>query len=191
MSQRFDLFTPMHKGLRAMLFDLATDAARIDMASEIAVDLLVERVLRVLAFLDEHARHEEVHLMPAVRAAAPELSRRLADDRIVIAAAHSEVELCADDLELAAPDQRREVCAQLVRLLNLLIVQYLAHMGRKEVEANAALWATHTDEQLAALQRRQVSSIPPERYTQWMLVIVPAVDPVDRRSLAQMHSPVG
>lgn len=188
---RLDLFTTIHKGLRSMLFDLGTDAARIDLTSHIAVDLLVERILRALAFLDEHARHEDAHIFPAVRAADPELARQLGNDHLVIEAVQTEIEMCAETLAVAPADERRPIGAQLMRLLNRLIAQHLAHMGREETEANDALWAAHSDDELVALRARLVGGIPPDRYQEWMHMIAPALDPVERRHMAPALAAVG
>ena len=188
---RVDMFTTIHKGLRVMLFDLATDAARIDLQSSIAVDLLVERIQRAIAFLDEHARHEDMHILPAVRAAAPELARQLGIDHLVIDAVQTEVEMCAEALAAAPAHQRYPIGAQLSRLLNRLIVQHLAHMGREETEANDALWAVHSDDDLAALRTRLVGDIPPDRYSEWMVMLIPAMDPVERHHMAPALAAVG
>lgn len=188
---RVDLFTTIHKGLRAMLFDLATDAARIDLTSNIAVDLLVERILRAVDFFDEHARHEDTHVFPAIRAAAPELATQLATEHLILEAVQTEVEACAEALAEAPAGERRPIGAQLGQLLNRLIIQHLAHMSREETEANQALWAAHTDDELAALHARLVGSIPAARYQEWMILIAPALDPVERRLIPPPYAAVG
>jgi hypothetical protein len=188
---RIDLFTTIHKGLRAMLFDLATDAARIDLTSNIAVDLLVERILRAVDFFDEHARHEDTHVFPAIRAAAPELAHQLASEHLILEAVQAEVEACAESLAEASADERWPIGAQLVRLLNRLIIQHLAHMGREETEANEALWAAHSDDELLALQMRLVNGIAPARFQEWMIMISPALDPLERSHVTPGQSAVG
>jgi hypothetical protein len=177
---RVDLFTTVHKGIRALLFDISTEAARIDLASCIAVDGLADRIHQMLAFLDEHARHEDRHVLPAVAVVAPELARSLGLEHHRLDALHLEVQVTADGLACADAEGRATVGPQLSRLLNRLIAAHLSHMHREETEVNAVLWAAYADDELAAIRGRLVGSIPTDRYAEWMIMIAPALSPIER-----------
>ena len=177
---RVDLFTTVHKGIRALLFDISTEAARIDLASCIAVDGLADRIHQLIAFLDEHAHHEDLHVVPAVALVAPDLARSLGVEHLALDALQVEVQITADGLACADVDGRMIVGAQLSRAINRLIAAHLSHMHREETEVNAVLWAAYADADLAGIRARLVGSIPTDRYAEWMLMIAPALSPVER-----------
>ncbi len=185
---RIDLFTTIHKGMRSLLFDIAADAARTDVSSTIAIDLLLERIARMLAFLDEHARHEDAHILPFLVSLNPELARSLGVDHRVLDALQTQVEACAEALAAAALGDRGAIGAQLVRLLNRLIVAHLTHMEREETHANEALWLGLSDDELSAVRGRIAGSVPSTRYVEWMQMIAPALNPAERTVVA---GPVG
>jgi len=178
---RVDLFTTIHKGIRALLFEIATDTARLDVAACIEVDGVVERIHRLIAFLDEHAHHEDLHVLPAVALASPDLARSLGIDHRALDEMQVQVGITADGLACADLDGRAAVAAQLGRAINRLTAAHLEHMSREETEVNAVLWASYEDTELAAIRGRLVGSIPADRYSEWMAMIAPALSPVERR----------
>lgn len=177
---RVDLFTTIHKGVRAMLFEVAVEAARTDLRDDGAVAALVARITRTRAFLDEHAHHEDAHVVPALRRAAPEVATALDTEHRMLETIQAEVAAAASALAAAPAIERGAIGGQLVRLLNRLIAAQLAHMGREETDANEALWGGFSDAELVAIRERLIGTIPPARYAEWKQVLAPALDPVER-----------
>ena len=178
---RVDLFSVIHKGLRSVLFEAALEAARVDPTSSPAVDALVARVERLLAYLEEHAHAEDTHIFPALRTIAPELAASLAADHRGLEVVQLETERAAHALALADLAGRAEAAAHLLRLLNHLTAVHLVHMNREETEASAALWAGMADGELAGLRVRIQASIPPDRHAEWLAILGPALSPQERR----------
>jgi len=181
---RVDLFTMIHKGLRALLFQAAAEASRLDVTSAAEVDALVARLESTLAFLDEHAAHEDRHVLPALRTVAPGLAAALASDHRVLDALQLEVELGTEALLAATPAVRPAVAAELARHVLRLTAAHLAHMGREETEGNQALWDALDDGELVAIRGRITGSIGPERHAAWMDMIRPALTPFEQSLIA-------
>ena len=179
MSLRVDLFSTIHKGIRALLFELAVDAARADVTSTSAVDALADKVERVLGFLDEHAGLEDRFVIPELRALDPDLADELARDHRALDAVQTEVGLAADAISLADLSQRPLAGAQLCRVINHLVAVQLLHMNREETEINAILWAGRDDAALAALRARMAGSLPRERIAEWMAIVTTALNPTE------------
>lgn len=177
---RVDLFTAIHKGIRALLFDLARDAARVDLTSTHAVDGLVARIERALGFLDEHAALEDAHVFAALRALDGDLADELAAEHRGLEVVQIEVERAAEALALAELSVRPAAGAHLARTINHLVAVQLIHMNREETEASACLWAGYADHQLIAIRTRLKDTLSPERYAEWMQIVGPALDPVER-----------
>ncbi len=180
MNGRVDLFTTIHKGVRALLFDAALEAARVDLSHACAVDRLVERVERLLGFLDEHARHEDTEIIPIVQRYDPKLAATLTAEHISQDAVHHAVERAARALALAPDGDRRPAATALSRMLNQLVSLHLIHMNHEETVVNAVLWGALGDPDLVAIRERIVGGIPSERYSQWRDVLAPALDPAER-----------
>jgi hypothetical protein len=181
---RVDLFSTIHKGVRAMLFELSHTAARTDINSTPAIDELFGHVDRVLSLLDEHAKLEDEFIFPVVRSLDPSLADELAADHRGLHAVQREVELAAEALALTDLSQRPTAGAQLVRVVNHMIAVQLLHMNREETEVNATLWAGLSDVDLGAIRARVTRSIPSERMALWLAILQPAVNPVERLQLA-------
>jgi hypothetical protein len=179
-ASRPDLFTVIHKGLRALLFEAATEASRLDVASTSDVDALVARIECALSFLDEHAMIEDHHLLPTLRTVAPELAASLAAEHRILDELHHEVERAAESLVAADPPGRPGAAAALARQVLRLTAAHLAHMGREETEGNAALWSALEDAELAALRVRMARSVGPARHAEWVAMIHPALSPLER-----------
>lgn len=186
-SPRIDLYTSIHKGIRALLFETASAAARLDPARDDEVDVLVASVERLLGFLDEHAEHEDNLVMPALRKVAPSLASRLAGEHVALDELQVDVGLAADAMALADADDRAPFAAALCRALNQLVAAHLGHMHREETEANAALWAAYTDDDLLAIQLRIVAGVAPPRMAQWMTFVLPALSPGERAAMEGAH----
>jgi hypothetical protein len=178
---RVDLFSTIHKGVRALLFELSTEAARLDVNSTSAVDALVARVERVLGFLEEHSHTEDTHILPELRALAPSLADELACDHRDLDAAQIEVALAAEAVALADLSQRNIAGPRLIRAVNHLVALQLLHMNREETEVNATLWAGRSDADLASLRERLRGGLSRDRHAEWLAVVTPAMNPVERK----------
>lgn len=176
---RVDLFSTIHKGIRSILFELSSEAARTDVTSTPAVDALTARVERALAFLDEHAHIEDTYVITEVRTLDPDLAEELARDHRGLEAVQIEVGLAAEALQLADLSQRPIAGAQLVRVINHLVAVQLLHMNREETEVMATLWAGRGDAELAAIRDRSAGSLPSERRAAWAAILIPALNPTE------------
>jgi len=183
MAANEDLFTPIHKALRSMIYSLGGRLQSVDFADKAAsaavlADLQHEfansvSATCVLCLLHTHAGHEETGVFPSMQPIDPALIRMLIDDhqeitRRLVALTKKAEELGATD----APGRRVELGAAINREANDFFAFYLAHMNKEEVTIVPAMKEHFTDEQLMAMQGKIMGSMPPERltnYLKWML----------------------
>jgi hypothetical protein len=177
---RVDLFTFIHKGLRASMFATAGTVARTDFGDPEQSRVALERVHALIAMLREHGLHEDVHMLPLLSEHDRALADSLGGDHAGIEALHQELAHLAARAESAAPAERVSLASTLLRRLNRLIATQLAHMDREEGEATAALWAGCTDDELTAVRVRITESIPPARRREMVALILPALNAVER-----------
>ena len=186
---RVDLFSMIHKAVRSVLFELSLEAARVDLTSAAAIDALAARIDNALQLLDEHARVEEMFVMPALRALDELLADELAAEHRALEVVQIEVERATAALEQADLATRSEAGASLIRLINHLVSVQLVHMNREETEVMASLWAGMKDPDLGSLRVRMAESLPAERRLAWRSLLEASISPVERRLV--LGAPVG
>jgi hypothetical protein len=175
-----DMFTPIHKGLRAMLFATSAEAARADLGDEAQVRALAAAVRRLTGLLTEHAGHEDAHVFPLLAAHAPALARTLGEGHVELERLQDDLDALASRLEVAAPEERPALGEALTGGLNRLTAAHLVHMDLEEREAAAVLLARCSPAELAAIPARINASMPPARGLEVLRLILPAVNPGER-----------
>jgi hypothetical protein len=178
-----DLFTPIHKGLRSMIYDLGSRLQTADFSDKTASASLLADLQHeftnaisatcVLCLLHLHAGHEETQVFPSMRSIDPALIRALVEDHSEITRRLLALTKLADRLvTLEAPEQRAELGARINREANEFFAFYLVHLNKEEVTIVPAMKEHFTDEQMQAMQGRIIASLPPERLAcllRWML----------------------
>ncbi len=172
---RLNRFQPIHKALRAALFDATALVARTEFAHQGEAALAARTVATLLDLLDGHAHHEEQFVMPELAPHAPALAASLEAD-------HGRLEGLQAELRALLPrtcsdaGAEREAAGQLLgRALTLLVADHLRHMDREESEAMPVLWAHRTEAELEALDGRIRAATPAERMPMMMRLMLPAL----------------
>jgi hypothetical protein len=178
-----DLFGPIHKGLRALLFGAATAVARADFANDQQTRAVLGDLRHLNEFLREHALHEDMHVLPLVAAHDGDLARALARTHAQMEALQVEIAVLLARIEGSPREERLATAASLPRLINRLVAGHLLHMEEEESQANALLWERATHEALTGVRTRITASMSPERTRAWMAVLLPALNPRERAAL--------
>ncbi|AGU48183.1 hemerythrin/HHE cation-binding domain-containing protein [Variovorax paradoxus B4] len=162
MPPRFDLYTPIHKALRAALFHTQGQLGQTDWCRPSDRQATLEDAQALLQLMRAHLGHENDFVHPAMETALPGSSRDVADDHRTHA--HDIASLEADVSALrAAPTERAGALGlALYRRFSAFVAHNLTHMLVEEEAHNALLWASLDDTALIALHDRLVASIPPQ-----------------------------
>jgi hypothetical protein len=168
---RFDVYTGIHKALRAFMHDTLTQLGRVDAADPFALGPVLDQVDELLAELRHHVRNEDDFVHAAIEARRPGGAARTGGDH----AEHlAEIALLEDEvraLRTARPEQRAPAALRLYRELAAFVGENLRHMQVEETANHAALWSLYTDAELAALHDRLMASLPPQEMAvvvRWM-----------------------
>lgn len=177
---RFDMYTGIHKALRALMADSLLALGRMDSADAAEVAQCAERVRGLLAICAGHVQHENAFVHAAIEARAPGASAAIAhehEDHVQHIAALGEqvTALCN-----AAPAQRAAAAARLYRELALFVADNFRHMHVEETAHNAVLWARYTDAELLEIHDALVASVPPQEMMAIARWLVPSVNPEER-----------
>jgi len=186
MSNRENLFRPIHKGIRSMIFILglrlgATDFTNVAESNDLATQLKQEFTSSVsnciLCMLQAHSIHEDRDLFSAVRAFDDEPVRMMmAEHAVIVRRIYGVAKLCDQLLSLTDPAARIEAGDRLALDANDLFAFYLAHLNNEEALLVPVMWEHFTDEQLRALRGQFYNTIPLKMFEEWMRWTLPALN---------------
>jgi len=186
MTERENLFRPIHKGIRSMLYDLGnqlqtTNFADVNESNQFATrlkhDLGSSLSNCMLCLLSAHASHEERDIFSQLRPHDPKVVE-------VVMQEHAEVirriggisRTCDQVMALSAPTERVEGGNRLNKEVNDLLAFYLAHLNNEEALLVPALWRWFTDKQLRAMRTMFYASLPLPLFETWMRWTLPSLN---------------
>ncbi|EQD38682.1 hemerythrin/HHE cation-binding motif domain protein, partial [mine drainage metagenome] len=178
-----DFLTPMHKGLRSMIYDLAarlqsTDLTDLTEAAPVLADLQHELggprpTACIVCLLHAHAGHEDIWAFPSLRAFDPMLLDELMQDHRELEERIRTLARMGNDLAAGSdPAARRSAARRLLLGANDLFAAYLGHMNREEAALVPLMNQRLTDGEILALRSAMERAMRPDRRIElfrWML----------------------
>ena len=183
MTATQDLFTPIHKGLRSMLYglsgrlqtnDFADLAATKSLVNDLENDFAIARSAGcVLCVLSQHANDEETSIFPDVAKAGNELITTLIEEHHDLARREKSIARSAHALlAVENPEGRADAGIRLNQSANELFAAYIAHMNREETDLVPWMKEHFSDAQMGAMRGAIMGRTPPDRMSTilgWML----------------------
>ncbi|MGA8711016.1 MAG: hypothetical protein ACLP8Y_04420 [Thermoplasmata archaeon] len=178
-----DLFTPIHKAIRSMIYDLGGRLQRADFADPAASAAILADLEHefsaavssacVLCLLHNHGGDEESVPFPAMLPFDGGMIRTLIEEHQEINRRLVAITTKARELAgIYAADARLEVGRRINQEVNEFFAYYLVHMNKEEVSLVPAMREHFTDDQLRAMRSTIMRAMPRERfaaYLRWML----------------------
>jgi hypothetical protein len=177
---RKDIYALIHKALRLAMTDVLVRVGRLDTDDDGDVRGAAMAVRELTDLCRMHLEKEEHFVHPALESAIPGSSGRTARDHDDHLRAFDRLEAGVRAIERSTGERAAQAAARLYRDLALFAADNFVHMHGEEVDNNAVLWATHTDEEILAIERRIVASIPPARMALVLRWMAPAMTPAER-----------
>lgn len=179
-SPRFDLYAGIHKALRLAMFDTLARFGSLDAENAGARSEAVAQFNTLLDLCRSHLEKENQHVHPAIEARRPGTSSRIAGEHVEHLAAINALEAQLVAFQ-CCPDAA--AAFGLYRHLGRFVAENLQHMEFEETVHNAALWATHSDEELMQIHHAIVASIEPDAMGQVLHWMLPAMNHDERMAL--------
>lgn len=180
---RYDLYGPVHKGLRRAHADFLQRLGSADFRRD--VQDLLDGLKRHLALAELHLEDEENHIHSAMEARSPGstagLEAQHGHHRAALVALRSTISA----IETATPAERPPLGRMLYLGFSRFVSEDLEHMADEETVVWPALCALFTDAELAAIEGRIVSSLDPDSSLAFMKLMIPAMNPAERIALLQ------
>jgi len=178
-----DLFTPIHKALRSMLYGLSSRLQTNDFADMASTKSLVDDLENdfaiarsagcIVCTLSQHANDEETAIFPDAARAGNELIATLIQEHHDLARREAALAQSAHALlAIENPEGRAEAGIRLNQSANELFAVYIAHMNREETDLVPWMKEHFSDAQMVAMRGTIMGRTPPDRMSAilgWML----------------------
>jgi hypothetical protein len=182
-SPRHDIYSGIHKAVRAFMFDTLSAVMRIDCNDAQEVAQVTMQVRDLVTFCEGHLAHENEFVHAAMEARRPGSSGTTGQDHVHHLEETARLAALAIAVEQASGAARTAAAADLRRYLSLFIADNLTHMNFEENENNAVLWEAYTDAELGAIEHAIVASLAPEEMAVCLRWMIPALSPAERTDL--------
>lgn len=186
MTERENLFRPIHKGLRSMIYELGRRLQTTDFADDTAARAIVMELQQnlteasancFLCLLFRHSEHEERDFFEPVRRFDPDVVRIMLAEHAEILRRIRALTATGDQvLSETTPARRIETGDRLYLEANDLFAFYLQHMNNEEATVVPVMWEHFTDAELRKIRADYHTSIPVRRLEAWMRWTLPAMN---------------
>jgi len=171
MSQpRFDVYGPVHKGLRFLMTELMYELGRADVSNASELTSLGEKLQYLWDILIVHAVGEEEFIFPHLEREDKTIFTKLkqAHDK-----SHKQIEILRKDFrKITGTDivdaDKVERMLKFTKQYNTFLSQYFSHLQDEELEANPILWKILSDKELMDVISK-ISSKPTPELRQYFL----------------------
>lgn len=174
---RYDLYGPVHKGLRAATSAMLVRLGSCDFADPAEGRAALAELRTLMTACSVHIRHEETHIHPALEARAPDTTVELEEEHVRHRALFDQIDRLVQDLEAAEPGARAVAGRALYLGFAAFLAEDFAHMDREERLIQPRLHALFTDEELMAMEGAILSGLSPENAARFLGMMLPASAP--------------
>ena len=193
MSNRHDLYGPIHKGLRFGTAHLLVRLGSADWRDTAESAALLAALRLHLALAKEHLEHEDVEYHPPLRLRAGEVAAALDADHRDHYRTFDALEALIEAVESMTGEARQLAARALYLRFSTYFADDLEHMAREESIALPLFHAHFDDGELMAMEGRVIGSIAPDRLVAYYNLMLPGMNPVERATFlryVQMTAPV-
>ncbi|MBS1183784.1 MAG: hypothetical protein H6Q99_3664 [Proteobacteria bacterium] len=182
LNGRYDLYGLVHKGLRRMQCHVLPRLGANDFADADTTGKLLADMKRLLSMAAAHVEHEdsEIHVALQRYSVSTDLVDTQHDDHRATFKLLEEKIAAVED---AQPSGRAEAGRALYLAFAAYVADDFAHMHEEETVIAPILWTHFSDAELHQMEMRIIASMPPEENMAFMRVMLPAMNPSERKAL--------
>ena len=170
---RYNMFNQIHKALRVLMYDTGVLLSQTDFDIPQEADPVSERLNQLLDIFERHAEHEDRMVLPLLQDYEPGVVDAFAQQHVTDHALIQRLKGFLMALECAiSSEAKKELGASLTSAYIEFMIFNLQHMQKEETLLNKMLWRYYSDEELAGVNQKIVSSIPVDEAavaSQWMM----------------------
>ena len=158
--QRMEMYRPIHKAIRQILYSTAQQLGMADFADEGVARETLAKLDRTIVMMKEHASHEERFVHPPLESRVPGITKPFDGDHEDDDRVYDELQQLGARILSSKGDNPTALGNQVYGTFNRFIGRYVSHLDREETELETALLAHFTDEELVAMEQQIMGSVP-------------------------------
>jgi hypothetical protein len=188
----FDLYGPVHKGLRLALTGLLTRLGAQDWMDAESTTALLDALRAQLEISAAHLKHEEEHIHRLLDARLPEGAIRPRHQHESHDAAFADLTLMIETIAAAPQAERPTLGRRLYLRFSTFVAEDFEHMAEEEQAVQPMLQALLTDDEMRAIEAGILAAIPPARAQAFLKLMIPAMSRPERAAFvagARAHAP--
>lgn len=192
MSDRPNLFLPIHKGIRSMLYAAGSRLQSMDFEDldrsnqfvrELKHDLGDSLSNCLLCLLSVHSSHEETDIFSKLQVHDPGAVKMVMKEHVELTRrVHEVAETCDQILATSDPAEHLRLGTRLGLETTELFSYYMLHLAHEDDWVVPVMWQWFSDEQLNAMRAGFYNNLPLPLFETWMRWTLPALTPSELRS---------
>jgi len=171
--QRYNIFFPIHKGLRALLCETAVQLQQTTFTDPAEASESIELLKTVVALFESHAHKEDNYVLPAIEAYEPGVVAAFEQE-------HEEDHALGEELQkwitafgyAEAASAKQTIGEELTKAFIQFMVFNLKHMAKEEKVISPLLWRYYTDKELHDITLQILKAVPQHEmnfFSRWMV----------------------
>jgi hypothetical protein len=191
-----DLFTPIHKAIRSMIYNVggrlqANDFTDVTASKPLLADMEHEFSAAmfsgcVLCLLHRHASDEETSVFPSVSKYDAPLVRAFIEDHRVLVHQLEAITKMARELPLKAqPEERVQLGITLNQKANVFFAAYINHMNREEEKLVPLMRNRFTDDQMRTMRGAIIGGMPRDQLASLLRWMLPSLNVLELTGMLQ------
>jgi hypothetical protein len=170
---RYNIFHPIHKGLREILYNTASLLQQTDFCHEEEAVIAVNQVHDVMFLFDKHAHTEDNFILPAIETFEPTVATLFEEEHIQDHELSNRMRTLLHIFShCTLPTEQQNAASAIRYAFTEFMIFNLQHMAKEETKLNALLWEYFSDDHLKNITQQIVAQVPPDamaKYSQWMM----------------------
>ncbi len=175
VAPRFDLYTGIHKAIRAGCAEMLVRLGAVDADDDNEVQTATGALVAFLGQMRAHVMHENRFVHTAMEARRPGSASQVAGEHEDHLASIEALEREAFAFAATPAAERREPALRLYRHFALFVAENHQHMHHEETVHNAVLWEAYTDQELLGIELAIIGSQSQQSMAGWLHWFAPAL----------------
>ncbi|WP_331345327.1 hypothetical protein [Cellvibrio sp. UBA7661] len=176
---RYNIYTLIHKGLRASLCQHLIDLGKLDDTDAAAVAHQLDLTANLLHCCRNHLLHENTFIHPVLHQLGDTPRQTIHDHfehEIAIAGLHDKI----FKIKQLQDHERAQALLDLYSVFSLFVGENFSHMRIEETFNAELLWKHLSDKEIQTIEQRIMDSLTPEENLLSLLMILPNITHTER-----------
>ena len=171
--ERYNIFKHIHKGLRALLYDVSLTIQRTSFSHNEQTARAFEKIELSLNLFESHTYIKDVFLLPVIEKVDNAIPRQFEIEHKADLDMSGRLKKLILNYRFTGNNDDQSEASAICNAFMEFMIFNLQHMEKEEKVLNQTLWHHFSDKDIEAIERKIIANIPPgemAEYSKWMLL---------------------